>query len=80
MSPTQFTISEEKIQAILFGERGVEVLTEPLTGQLLQAEMTEHRGAAPGEQTKKRRGYRNRSHKCKLISQASTRGAGIPAR
>jgi len=49
MSPTQFTISEEKIQAILFGERGVEVLTEPLTGQLLQAEMTEHRGAAPSE-------------------------------
>ena len=42
-SPKQFTISEEKIQAMLFGERGLEVLTEALTGHLLQAEMTEHR-------------------------------------
>ena len=47
MSPTQFTISEEKIQAMLFGERGMEVLTETLMGQLLQAEMTEHRKCGP---------------------------------
>ena len=61
MADLQFTISEEKIQAMLFGERGLEVLTEALFNQLLQAEMTEHLGAAPGEQTKKRRGYRNGS-------------------
>ena len=32
---------------MLFGERGMEVLTETLFNQLLQAEMTEHLGAAP---------------------------------
>ena len=46
---------------MLFGERGLEVLTEALFNQLLQAEMTEHLSAAPGEQTKNRRGYRNGS-------------------
>jgi transposase-like protein len=35
---------------MLFGERGMEVLTEELFNQLLQAEMTEHLGAAPGAQ------------------------------
>ncbi|NBB85664.1 MAG: hypothetical protein GVY12_05490 [Bacteroidetes bacterium] len=52
MSPYQFIISEEKIQAMLSGKRGIEVLTEALFNQLLQAEMTEHLAAAPGEQTK----------------------------
>ncbi len=42
MADIQFTISEEKIQAMLFGERGTEVLTEELFNQLLQAEMSEH--------------------------------------
>jgi hypothetical protein len=35
MADLQFTISEEKIQAMLFGERGMEVLTEELFNQLL---------------------------------------------
>ena len=79
VSPAHFTISEEKIQAMLFGERGMEVLTEALTGQLLQAEMTEHLGAAPCEQTKNRRGYRNGSYNRKLTSRVGTVCAGIPA-
>jgi len=79
MADLQFTISEEKIQAMLFGERGMEVLTEALFNQLLQAEMTEHLGAAPGEQTKNRRGYRNGSYKRKLTSRVGTLCAGTPA-
>jgi len=62
-----------------FGERGMEVLTEALFNQLLQAEMTEHLGAALGEQTKKRRGYRNGSYNRKLTSRVGTLCAGIPA-
>ena len=57
---------------MLFGERGMEVLTEKLTGQLLQAEMTEHLGLAPGQQTWNRRGYRNGSYKRKLTSRVGT--------
>ena len=59
---------------MLFGERGLEVLTEALFNQLLQAEMTEH--LAPGEQTKNRRGYRNGSYKRKLTSRVGTLCAG----
>ena len=79
MSPTQFKISEEKIQAMLFGERAMEVLTEALFNQLLQVEMTEHLGAASGEQTKKCWGYRNGSYKRKLTLRVCTLCAGIPA-
>ena len=78
MADLQFTISEEKIQAMLFGERGIEVLTEELFNQLLQAEMTEHLGAAPGEQTKKRRGYRNGSYTRKLTSRVGTLELEVP--
>ncbi len=78
MADIQFTISEEKIQAMLFGERGMEVLTEELFNQLLQAEMTEHLGASPGEQTKKRRGYRNGSYKRSLTSRVGTLELEVP--
>ena len=78
MSPTQFTISEEKIQAMLWGERGMVVLTRELTGQLLKAEMTEHLGAAPGQQTKSRRGYRNGSYNRKLTSRVGTLELEVP--
>ena len=78
MADLQFTISEEKIQAMLFGERGAEVLMEEMFNQLLQAEMTDHLGASPGEQTKKRRGYRNGSYKRKLTSRVGTLELEVP--
>ena len=40
--------------------------------------MTEHLGAAPGEQTKKRRGYRNGSYKRKLTSRVGTLELEVP--
>ena len=78
MADLQFTISEEKIQAMLFGERGAEVLMEEMFNQLLQAEMTEHLGAAPGEQTKKRRGYRNGSYKRRLTTRVGSLDLEVP--
>jgi len=78
MADLQFTIPADKIQAMLFGERGAEVLMEELFNQLLQAEMTEHLGASPGEQTKNRRGYRNGSYKRKLTSRVGTLELEVP--
>jgi len=78
MAELQFTIPTDKIQAMLFGERGTEVLMEELFNQLLQAEMTDHLGAAPGEQTKNRRGYRNGSYKRKLTSRVGTLELEVP--
>ena len=78
MADLQFTISEEKIQAMLFGERGMEVLTEALFNQLLQAEMTAHLGAGPSEQTEQRRGYRNGSYTRKLTTRVGTLELEVP--
>ena len=78
MAELQFTIPADKIQAMLFGERGAEVLMEELFNQLLQADMTEHLGADPGEKTKKRRGYRNDSYKRKLALRVDTLELEVP--
>ncbi len=78
MADIQFTISEEKIQAMLFGERGMEVLTEELFNQLLQAEMTAHLGAGPSEQTEQRRGYRNGSYNRKLTTRVGILELEVP--
>jgi len=72
MADIQFTISEEKIRAMLFGDRGIEVLMEEVMNQLLQAEMTAHLRATPGEQTDRRRGYRNGSHERRLTTRVGT--------
>ena len=78
MADIQFTISEEKIQEVLFGDRGVEVLMEELMNQLLQAEMTEHLRATPGEQTDRRRGYRNGSYERRLTTRVGTLTLEVP--
>ena len=78
MADIPFTISEGKIQAVLFGERDMEGLTEELFNQLLQAEMTAHLGAGPSEQTEQRRGYRNGSYNRKLTTRVGTLELEVP--
>ncbi len=78
MADIQFTISEEKIQAMLFGDRGIEVLMEEVMNQLLQAEMTEHLRATPGEQTDRRRGYRNGFYERRLTTRVGTLELEVP--
>lgn len=78
MADIQFTISDEKIQEMLFGDRGIEVLVEELMNQLLQAEMTEHLQAEPGEQTDQRRGYRNGSYERRLTTRVGTLTLEVP--
>ena len=78
MADIQFTISEEKIQAMLFGDRGIEVLMEEVMNQLLQAEMTAHLRAKPGEQTDRRTGYRNGSYERRLTTRVGTLELEVP--
>ena len=42
MAILEMEIPDAKIQAMLRGDRGIEVLLEPILNQILQAEMTEH--------------------------------------
>ena len=62
MATFQIETDGEKIQHLLQGDRGMEVLLEPILNQILQAEITEHLRAEPGEGTDDRRGYRNGSY------------------
>lgn len=63
MATFEITIEDEKIQDLLQNDRGMAALLEPILNQLLQAEMTEHLRAEPGERTDQRRGWRNGSYK-----------------
>ena len=54
------------------------VLLEPILNQILQAEMTEHLGAEPGEQADDRRGYRNGSYQRKLTTRVGTIELEVP--
>ncbi|MCS3935198.1 hypothetical protein GGP80_001172 [Salinibacter ruber] len=56
MATFQIEIDGEKIQQLLQGDRGMEVLLEPILNQILQAGITEHLKAEPGEETDDRRG------------------------
>jgi len=61
MATFEMEIPDEKIQEMLQGDRGIEVLLEPILNQILQAEMTEHLQAEPGEETDDRRGISERN-------------------
>ena len=63
---------------MLFGEHGIEVLTKELFNQLLQAEMTDHLGASPGEQTKKHREYRKGSYKRRVTTRVGSLDLELP--
>ena len=71
-------IPDEKIQAMLQGDRGIEVLLEPILNQILQAEMTDYLGAKPGERTDDRRGYRNGSYKRQLTTRVGRLELEVP--
>ena len=78
MATIEITIDDQKIQELLQGDRGMAVLLEPILNQILQAEMTEHLKAEPGEQTDDRRGYRNGSYERKLTTRVGTIELEVP--
>jgi transposase-like protein len=68
MATIEIEIDEQKIHQLLQGDRGMAVLLEPILNQILQAEMTEHLKAEPGEETSDRRGYRDGSYERQLTT------------
>ena len=78
MATIEITIDDEKIQELLHGDRGMAALLEPILNQILQAEMTEHLKAKPGEQTDDRRGYRNGTYERKLTTRVGTIELEVP--
>ncbi len=78
MATIEIEIDDEKIHELLRGDRGMAVLLEPILNQILQAEMTEHLKAEPGEQTDARRGYRNGTYERKLTTRVGTIELEVP--
>ncbi|MCS3629310.1 transposase-like protein [Salinibacter ruber] len=78
MATIEIEIDEQKIHQLLQGDRGMAVLLEPILNQILQAEMTEHLKAEPGEETDARRGYRNGTYERKLTTRVGTIELEVP--
>ena len=78
MATFEITMDDEKIHQLLRGDRGMAVLLEPILNRILQAEMTEHLGAKPDEQTDDRRGYRNGFCERKLTTRVGTIELEVP--
>ena len=78
MTQLQVSFDEETLHEVLFGDRGAEVLLQTVMNEILQAEMTEHLRAEPGEQTDRRRGYRNGSYKRGLTTRVGTLTLEVP--
>ena len=78
MATFEIEIDAEKIHELLQGDRGMAALLEPILNQILQAEMTEHLKAEPGEQTGDRRGYRNGSYERNLTTRVGTIELEVP--
>ncbi|MCS3827796.1 transposase-like protein [Salinibacter ruber] len=78
MATIEIDIDDEKIHELLRGDRGMAVLLEPILNQILQAEMTEHLKAEPGEQTDDRRRQRNGTYERKLTTRAHAIELEVP--
>jgi putative transposase len=78
MATFEMEIPDEKIQEMYEGDRGIAVLLEPILNQILQAEMTDHLGAGPGERTDSRSGYRNGTYQRKLTTRVGTLELEVP--
>jgi len=78
MTQLQVTFDEETLREVLFGDRGAEVLLQTVMNEILQAEITEHLGAEPGEQTDRRQGYRNGSYERRLTTRVGHLTLEVP--
>ena len=78
MTQIEVTFDEDTLREVLLGDRGAEVLLEKVMNEILQAEMTEHLGAEPGEHTDDRRGYRNGSYERELTTRIGSLKLEVP--
>ena len=71
-------LCDEELEKILLGDRGMDLLTEKVLNQILQAEMTDHLGAGRYERSEERTGYRNGSYERKLTTRVGTIELEVP--
>lgn len=78
MTQIEVSFDEETLRKVLLGDKGAEVLLEKVMNEILQAEMTEHLGAGPGERTDQRSGYRNGSYERMLTTRIGQLKLEVP--
>jgi len=78
MATVEITIDDQKIQDLLQSDQGMAALLQPILNQLLQAEMTEHLRAEPGERTTERRGWLGGSYERRLTTRVGTLELEVP--
>ncbi|MCS3953313.1 IS256 family transposase [Salinibacter ruber] len=78
MTQIEVSFDAETLRKVLLGDKGAEVLLEKVMNEVLQAEMTEHLGAEPGEHTDDRRGYRNGSYERELTTRIGSLKLEVP--
>ena len=78
MAQIEGSFDEKTIREVLLGDKGTEVLLEKVMNEVFQAEMTEHLGAEPGEQTDEHRGYRNGSYERELTTRVGSLTLEVP--
>ena len=71
-------LSDEELEKILLGDRGMDLLMEKVLNQILQAEMTDHLGAGRYERSEERTSYRNGSYERKLTTRVGTIELEVP--
>ena len=78
MTQIEVSFDEETLRKVLLGDKGAEVLLEKVMKEVLQAEMTDHLGAEPGERTDDRQGYRNGSYERQLTTRVGRIELEVP--
>jgi len=78
MTQIEVPFDEKTLHEVLFGDKGVEVLLERVMNEMMEAELSEHIGASPSEQTDDRRGYRNGHYQRKLTTRVGTLELEVP--
>ena len=78
MASLQINLDDQQVQAARENGSLLSVLLEATLNQVLQAEMTEHIGAAPGERTSRRTGHRNGTYSRQLTTRVGTIDLEVP--
>jgi transposase-like protein len=71
-------LSDEELEKILVGDRGMDLLMEKVFNQILDAEMSEHLQAERYERTEDRTGHRNGSYERQLTTRVGRLTLEVP--
>ena len=78
MATVEVNLTEEELQALMQGDRGLRELMTSAYNEVLEAEMTEHLGAEPNERTEEREGYRNGHYTRSLVTRVGPLTLRVP--